>query len=63
MREFISFALLVAIMIPIGGGLILVIKNELETRVKATGGYGLVPVIGMMIVFVGMPVFAYFVRF
>lgn len=63
MRDFLSFALLIALVAPAAVGLLIMLKNELDIKQNVSGGYGILVIAGFFIVFVIMPVFAYFVRF
>ncbi len=63
MRAAFSLGLFILLMVIVAMALLIVARNELETKDKVTGGYGLLAVFGFMVVFLVMPVFAYFIRF
>lgn len=58
-QTLISLLILGSIVIPIGGGLIILLRNELVTDKSKTGGDGMIVLVGMFIVFVILPVIVF----
>ncbi len=56
LKLLISLLILGAIVLPLGFGLFLMFKDEIENSQRVTGGYGLPVLIGAMLVFVILPV-------
>jgi hypothetical protein len=56
----ISLGILAAITIPVGIGLIILLRNEMVTDKGKTGGDGFIVIISMLIIFVVLPVFVFF---
>lgn len=60
MRYLISILLLGSVVVPLAIALVMMLKHELETKEKTTGGHGLPVLVSALVVFVVMPVLVFF---
>ena len=59
LKLLISILILGAIVVPLGFGLFLMVKDELQNKERVTGGFGMPVLIGAIVVFIILPVFMF----
>lgn len=62
-KFLISLCILGAVVIPLGFGLFLILKNEIENAARVTGGTGIPVIISAILIFIILPVLMFIATF